>query len=378
MPVKGIVDSDLQPGINNAKKRTNHLLLIAIDNYQNGFPKLNNCKRDALLFKDTLLGFYQFLPENCIEIFDENATEKNILKTFDILYDRLTTDDNLVIYFSGHGEFHKSAKRGYWIPVDAEPGERSGYMNNVEVRDFIENISAQHVFAIVDSCFSGALFRSGISQEELAAQRQENLPSRWLLTAGRIEPVSDGSLGQNSPFATSLITFLRAAEMQYLWASDICTHVTRTVSFNSEQTPKGEPLPVSAHQGGQFIFRKKAFFEKVEIIPERPIEVTPVIKSSTPERRAAGSLEDWKIYTKELVAEAMDRAFIKLNEDFNRASSKYNDLILLRGRFNGLQANQMRGVVSESQGNLQMNQIRYALLDLIDSMEERDLRQMPV
>src|SRR5690606_4327598 len=167
-------------------------------------------------------------------------------------------------------------------------------------------------------------------------------------------------------------------EMQYLWASDICTHVTRTVSFNSEQTPKGEPLPVSAHQGEQFIFRKKAFFEKVEIIPERPIEVTPVIKSSTPERRAAGSLEDWKIYTKELVAEAMDRAFIKLNEDFNRASSKYNDLILLRGRFNGLQANQMRGVVSESQGNLQMNQIRYALLDLIDSMEERDLRQMPV
>lgn len=379
MNLKGISESDLEPNAPEAKKRTNHLLLIGVDLYQNGFPKLNNCVRDALRFRDILFENYQFTPEKTIEIFNEEATEKNILKAFDQLQGKLTQDDNLVIYFSGHGEFHQFTKRGYWIPVDAEPGERSGYMNNIEVKDFIENIGAQHVFTIVDSCFSGALFRSGISPEELAAQRQENLPSRWLLTAGRIEPVSDGSLGQNSPFATSLITLLQNAETDFLWTSEVCSHVTKTVSFNSDQTPKGEPLPISSHQGGQFIFRKKGFFKKVEKEMSQPKLPDSVPVQAPPKaENLEVNLENWKLKVKELTVESLDRAFVKLNEDFKRSSDKYNELILLRSRFNSLQGSHNRGVISDTEFNLQGNRIRYAFLELVDSIEEADLRQMPL
>ena len=32
---------------------------------------------------------------------------------------KLKSDDNLLIYYAGHGEIDKSEDRGYWLPVDA-------------------------------------------------------------------------------------------------------------------------------------------------------------------------------------------------------------------------------------------------------------------
>ena len=126
-------------------------------------------------------------------------------------------------------------------------------MKNNEVVDLFQDIEARHVFGIVDSCFSGSLFRQRNLDE--ASLRQFNIPSRWLLTAGRLEPVSDGALGKHSPFAKSLITQLKYPDSPALWVSELCPKVIRGVSYNEEkQLPRGEPLQKVGHQGGEFVF----------------------------------------------------------------------------------------------------------------------------
>lgn len=240
------------------KKRTNHLLIIGIDKYANGIPPLHNAVRDAEGFKKILLEQYQFDSKNCTFLINEAATRGNILETFTNLLNELTAEDNLIFCFSGHGTQLQKGKgsRGYWIPYDATLGKDWTYLPNEEITLLFRNSKAHHIFGIVDSCFSGSLFVNRTLN--LNERKVSDFPSRWLLTAGRLEPVSDGSLGTNSPFATALLTILKENPQETIWADELCSWVLRNVSFNTQnQTPRGEPLQSVGHQGGQFIFRRK-------------------------------------------------------------------------------------------------------------------------
>ena len=115
-------------------------------------------------------------------------------------------------------------------------------------------INTQHTFLIVDSCFSGTLFTRGASRD--LAERVERFPSRWGLTSGRSEIVADGAKGGNSPFASSIIYLLKN-NIKQLGVQELCTHVIESVVADAIQTPIGEPLAISGHKGGQFIFRLK-------------------------------------------------------------------------------------------------------------------------
>ena len=239
-------------------QRTHHLLIIGIDTYKNGITPLNNAVRDAENFKDLLLQQYQFSEENITALFNEKATSINIRRTFSEILKKLTDTDNLIFYYSGHGEQlpYGKEKRGYWIPYDAELGEDYTYIPNEEITLLFKNSRAHHVFGIVDSCFSGSLFQNRNLTN--ATEKMNSYPSRWLLTAGRLEPVSDGSLGANSPFSTALLTYLKNNPADDLWVSDLCNQVLKGMNFNTDkQTPRGEALQGVGHYGGQFVFYKK-------------------------------------------------------------------------------------------------------------------------
>lgn len=369
--------------------RTNHLLLIGIDNYSNDISPLNNAVRDAVAFKNILIDKYDFESENVIELLDKKATGENILDTLERLTLKLTQNDNLLIYFSGHGILNKSNKRGYWIPVDAINKRRITYLNNTEITDFLSNTKAHHVFTIIDSCFSEALFMRNVNNN--AAQRVDKYPSRWALSAGRLEPVSDGSMGSNSPFSKVLLKFLEVENKNVIWANEICQFVMQNVAFNANQTPRGEALPGVGDMGGQFIFRKKGFFEKVEEdIIENKEETTRNLntadtkkestetKDSDAPQTTPASLQEWRDQIKLLIAEDMRQAMVALNAAFNRSQSKYNDLILLRARHNSAKMDSQRGVVTLGQQNMMFNQIRYALIEMVDDMEADDLKHFKI
>ncbi|RMG88804.1 MAG: caspase family protein, partial [Bacteroidetes bacterium] len=183
----------------------NYLFAIAIDEYAH-CPKLYNPVRDALELKAVLSERYDFEPQNIITLFNEAATESNIIHAFRDLARSISPSDNLVLFFSGHGEFDDVFNEGYWIPVDARRGAWEDYIPNSKIRTILNAIRAHHIFLIADSCFSGSLFMTG---KDVAANRLDRDPSRWGLTAGRNEIVDDGHPGAHSPFADSLLYHLK-------------------------------------------------------------------------------------------------------------------------------------------------------------------------
>jgi uncharacterized protein (TIGR02145 family) len=238
-------------GLGQTARGKNYLLVIGIDRYEH-FPVLNNAVRDAQTFAALLQERYLFDAPNTEVLFNEQATERQLLFKLRDMARLVTPDDNLVIYFSGHGEFDDILNEGYWIPVDAERDAMEDYIPNSKIHTVLNAIRSRHTFLIVDSCFSGTLFmqfRSGS-----AGDRLEILPSRWGLTSGRNEIVPDGPSGHHSPFAEALLNQLKLSPGD-LSVGELCQRVVESVAARSSQIPRGEPLRVNGHEGGQFFFR---------------------------------------------------------------------------------------------------------------------------
>lgn len=228
----------------------NFLLAIAIDKYKHG-PKLYNAVSDAEAFIQLLTSRYDFHPENVFTLFDAQASERAIHDAFKKLIRIVSEKDNLVVYYSGHGEYDADIDEGYWIPVDAHFDNTGEYISNSRIIKYIRAIRSQHTFFIVDSCFSGSLFaQRGAGGREML----ESMPSRWLLTAGRNEVVSDGKPGDHSPFADNVLFFLEHNSEPSLSVTRLIEEVVDATAANARQIPRGEPLQDVGHKGGQFFF----------------------------------------------------------------------------------------------------------------------------
>ena len=238
-------------------KGINHLFVIAIDTYEY-CPRLYNCVKDAKGLIKILTEQYEFEQQNIRKLFNEEATEGNIFQAFRTLITQVKEIDNVIIYFSGHGEYDQVFDEGYWIPVNAKLGAHEDFVPNSKIKNILEAIKSKHTFLIADSCFSGSLFTR--FKSAAVAERLENDPSRWGLTAGRNEVVSDGQDGDHSPFADSLLYHLKENKVP-LGVATLCNRVIENVVAAAEQTPRGEPLKVKGHRGGQFFFHPRNFIE---------------------------------------------------------------------------------------------------------------------
>ncbi len=237
--------------IPSVRKGKNYVLAIGIDDYMH-CPRLHNAVKDVQDFVELLLERYNFEPYNITQLFNSAATDSQIIEKFREIAVKVTPDDNLIIYFSGHGEYDKVLEQGFWVPVNAEKGEYHDYLPNSTIRDILNAIKSHHTFLIADSCFSGALFSSQDANRDIGDRREID-PSRWGLTAGRNEIVGDGKPGTNSPFAEKLLDLLRKNDKP-LGVAEICAKMMEIVQANADQTPRGEPLKIKGHEGGQFFF----------------------------------------------------------------------------------------------------------------------------
>lgn len=236
----------------------NHLLAIGINAYAHITP-LKNAVKDAQDLATMLEQHYQFLPEHICLITDAEATESRIFAEFRRLIQQVGPDDNVVIFFSGHGQYDDVFKDGFWIPVDAEAGKMEDYIANSRISKTIENIDSRHTLLIADACFSGTLFgesRSVFSKENATRYHQKvgSIPSRWGLTSGRNEIVSDGAAGGNSPFTENLLMFFQSHQDAPFSVSDLVQYVKTTTANNAQQTPIGSPLRNVGDKGGELIF----------------------------------------------------------------------------------------------------------------------------
>jgi hypothetical protein len=231
----------------------NYLLVIGIDKYAS-WPSLNNAVSDAEDVKEILTTKYNFDPINVTILLNEEATRYNIYESLRKYIEKISPHDNLLIYYSGHGYFDKLMSEGYWVSVEAPANDVSAFIPNSQILKIIENINSQHTFLVADACFSGSLFASN---SRGYTEHVEKYKSRWGLASGRLEFVSDGSVGTNSPFTQSFIEFLINNKETKVPVSDLVQYVKKKVAEVNEQTPIGNPLKGVGDEGGEFVFYKR-------------------------------------------------------------------------------------------------------------------------
>ncbi|HZY78090.1 MAG TPA: caspase family protein [Cyclobacteriaceae bacterium] len=235
-------------------KAKNYLFVVGINDYVY-WPKLNNAVRDAGDITNTLLQAYNFDFTDLTILKNEQATRNNVYNSMRALIEKVTPQDNLLIYFSGHGYFDPILNEGYWIPVEAHTNSVGEYLSNSDLLKVIGNINSQHTFLIADACFSGSLFGE---TKRGYAENVEKFKSRWGLASGRLEVVSDGEQGKNSPFASAILDFLKDNKRDKLAISELVQAVKIKVAETSNQTPLGNPLKISGDEGGELVlYRKK-------------------------------------------------------------------------------------------------------------------------
>lgn len=235
-----------------SKEFTNHLLIIAINNYEDSsVSNLVNCVNDVTQFKDILIQKYFFSEKNTNELLDEKATCHNIHLAFERYVSELTELDSLIIYYSGHGHYTASIDRGYWVPSDAKSEKPSTYFSNPDLLDYIKKIKAHHVVLFSDSCFSRSIlteYEPDKSSKNLSTLY--NAKSRWALTAGQFLAY------EQNGFAETIISVLETAQKD-IFISELFQKVKEAFLTNEKQTPQGSPLNDKNHHQGEFIFKIK-------------------------------------------------------------------------------------------------------------------------
>jgi hypothetical protein len=237
-----------------------YALLIGIDKYKSPWANLSNAVNDAKALEKTLRASYKF--DNFKTLYNEQANRDAIIKELEWLVANVKENDNVFIYYSGHGDFKKELNRGYWVPIDAENSSTSKYISNADIQTYINGIKSKHTLLVSDACFSGDIFRGNtittpFEETEKYYKEVHNLVSRQALTSGGIEPVMDGGKEGHSVFAYYLLKTLESNQGKYFDASQLYTKIKIPVINNSEQTPKFSPIKNAGDEGGQFIFIKK-------------------------------------------------------------------------------------------------------------------------
>lgn len=238
-------------------------LVIGINSYEGYWPELENAVNDAEGVAEVLKENYRF--DTVYTIFDKEATRRNIIQKFEWLTRNVTKDDNLLVFYAGHGQFNKALNKGYWVPVDAAENSIADYISNNDVKTFIGGIPSKHTLLITDACFSGDIFRG--SKTESIPFDPNNMEryykevyrklSRLALTSGGIEEVMDDGKDNHSIFTYYLIKALKENKLKYMDANQLFNEFRIAVTNNSEQTPMLQVIRDTDDEGGQFVFIKK-------------------------------------------------------------------------------------------------------------------------
>jgi len=237
-----------------------YALIIGVNKYQGTWTPLQNAVADAKAIESMLKSKYKF--DDFKTLYDEQASRVAIIDAFDLLAKNAKPEDNVFIYYSGHGEFKQELNKGFWVPQDAKTNSVANYISNADLQAFLGGIKSKHTLLVADACFSGDIFRGNtvtvpFEESEKYFKEVHGLASRQAMTSGGIEPVMDGGKDGHSVFAYYFLKTLGDNDNKYFDAGQLYNKIKIPVINNSEQSPKLAPVKNTGDEGGQFIFIKK-------------------------------------------------------------------------------------------------------------------------
>lgn len=244
-----------------------YALIIGNNEYQS-YSKLKTAANDARKVEKILREKYGFNTKLLID-----APQFEIVSQLNQYRYDLSENDNLLIYYAGHGENISEENEGFWIPVDGDKNNKKTWISNRSLTEIIETMKSLHVIVIADSCYAGTLSAQGIPRSDLLETSSEKLSwygvlsetkSRTVLTSGGVSPVYDSlSGGEHSMFAEEFLQVL-SENNQVIEGYEIYKKIIINVKRENKilgQTPVYSPMKHAGHEAGEFIFQPKFFSE---------------------------------------------------------------------------------------------------------------------
>lgn len=240
-----------------------YAIVIGNQNYQT-IESLQTPKYDAERATRILADKYGFIVQML-----EDANDVTMLKAINDLNAVLKPDDNVLIYYAGHGTRLPSARgeNGYWLPVNAEaPPKDTYWVPNEQITGHLGRLVAKRVLVVADSCYAGLLSTdpSYLFLNDKVAYSKDyikyKLPkrSRLLLSSGGDKPVLDEGSGGNSVFAGAFLDALES-NTGIMSTPELFTRISKRVEVAAAknkfvQKPEFKSIKGAGHEVGDFFF----------------------------------------------------------------------------------------------------------------------------
>jgi hypothetical protein len=265
-----------------------YALVIGIDDYNVGWPRLSMAVKDAKSIAEALetKGFDVTLKLNL-----NSRQLRDTLEEFYLIKGE-NPDARLFVWFAGHG--HSQEGEGFLIPTDAPKPSAGGkfYRKAMSLRrigEYVRLAASKHSFAVFDSCFSGTVFEAARALPPVAVTRATTLPVRQFLTSGDAGQI----VSDNGTFRELFIRALNGEEKadangdNFLTASELGLFLTDRVTnlTKSKQTPRYGKLRDKDWDRGDFVFS----------LPRRPTKAAARIAAQTAPSANRGAAEAAKI-----------------------------------------------------------------------------------
>ena len=236
---------------------TSHALVIGIDNYTQGWPRLSNAVRDARLVAEELRnqGFGVELKTDL-----DSGELEDALENF-FIYKGMDRQARLFVWFAGHG--HTLDGEGFLIPADAPRTSQRGLFKAraLSMRRFGELVrlaESKHALAVFDSCFSGTIFDTSRGEPPPAITRITAQPVRQYVASGD----ADQDVSDDGTFRELFLRAVRGEERAdanmdgYLTGTELGLYLSDRVSnlTQNAQTPKYGKLRDHRWDQGDFVF----------------------------------------------------------------------------------------------------------------------------
>ncbi|HEX7493424.1 MAG TPA: caspase family protein [Bacteroidales bacterium] len=226
-----------------------YALIIGNNDYLDPeIPSLDEPASDATKLFNVLTTRYTFEKSNVT--FLKNATYVQMIQAFDDLSNKITKNDNLLVFYAGHGWWNELKSLGFWLPIDAKKTNTAYWIPNSRISDYMSSIKSKHTLLIADACFSGSIFKTrGLIDAKPSINKLYDLPSKKAMTSGTLKEVPDKSV-----FLQYLVQRLNENTEKYISSDILFSSFREAVLNNSPTEPQYGTIQNAGDEGGEFIF----------------------------------------------------------------------------------------------------------------------------
>ncbi|MEG4623666.1 caspase family protein [Microcoleus sp. w1-18aA5] len=264
----------------------NIAIIIGINDYSNGVPRLETAVPDAEEFARLMQERYQYEVHLLL---NEDATLNKLKQLIDCFSNKkipfgknpdINDKDRIILYFAGHGKAFDAKEKqegpvGYLIPQDATDNPDT-YLKMQDFHDALLKLPCRHLLVILDCCFSGAFYWSSINRDvvpkvKLYKQVYDHYIKyrAWQVitsTSDKQTAIDSPPRGKvvvgskvHSPFAKHLFDVLKKNDDYdggIITANDLYRFLRKAVAVETEEYKAQTPgiCQLKLHENGEYLF----------------------------------------------------------------------------------------------------------------------------